>query len=70
MKVLLRNVQNGSFYSRHGIWTENPSDAWDFEQTDRALNAVSEFGLGGTEVLIRFENPFFEIPLKIVGVGA
>ncbi len=69
MKVLLRNTHDGSFYSRPGVWTDNDIDAWDFEQTDRALDAVTALGLSAMEVLVRFENPFFEIPLKIVGVG-
>ncbi len=69
MKVLLRHHDTGQFYAGPGKWTEDASEAWDFHQTDSAMDAVWEAKLPSVEVLVRFDNPAFEIPLRIVGLG-
>ncbi len=69
MRVLLRNQETGHFYAGPGIWTEKDSEAWDFQKTDSALDAVWEAKLPAVEVLVRFDNPVFEIPLNVVGLG-
>ena len=69
MKILLRNTQTGLFYVGPGQWTKNDPEAYDFEQTDLAMDAVRDGKLESIEVLMRFEDPSFEIPLKIVGCG-
>ena len=69
MRVLLRNTQTGLFYAGPDQWTEDHSGAVDFEATDRALDRVSEAKLQTVEVLMRFEDPHFEIPLAISGLG-
>jgi hypothetical protein len=69
MRVLLRNTQTGLFYAGAGEWTEERTQAQDFEATDRALDTVSEAKLQAVEVLMHFEDPYFEIPMAIVGVG-
>lgn len=69
MKILLRNTQTGLFYVGPNQWTNNDPEAFDFEQTDLALDAVRDGKLQGIEVLMKFEDPAFEIPLHIVGYG-
>lgn len=67
MKVLLRNTRTGMFYAGPDQWADDPTQALDFEMTDRALDAVRDAGLNSMEVLMRFEDPIFEIPLSVVG---
>ncbi len=69
MKVLLRNLETGLFYAGPDRWTKDYSEALDFQQTELAIDRVSEARLPGMEVLIHFEDPVFEIPLQIVGAG-
>ena len=69
MKVLLRNVETGLYYAGPGTWTGDHSEARDFEQTNLALDHVSETGLRGMELLMRFDSPSLDIPLTIVGLG-
>lgn len=69
MKVLLRHPETGLFYAGPNQWTGNDSEAVDFEATDRAVDEVWQSKLENIEVLMRFDNPTFEIPLTIVGFG-
>lgn len=69
MKILLRNTQTGLFYVGPDQWTKYDPEAFNFEQTDLALDAVREGKLKGIEVLVKFEDPAFEIPLSIVDAG-
>lgn len=69
MKILLRNTQTGLLYAGPDQWTGNDPEAFNFEQTDLALDAVRDAKLKGVEVLMRFENPSYEIPLTIVDAG-
>jgi len=66
MKVLLRDTQTGRFYAGPEKWTADDSEALDFEETDLALDAVCDSKLHKIEVLMRFEDPVFEIPLKVI----
>ena len=69
MKILLRNIQTGLFYVGPDRWTQFDPEAFDFEQTDLALDAVRDRNLKSIEVLVKFEDPAFEIPLTIVDAG-
>jgi len=69
MRVLLRHHETGQFYAGPGRWTDDDSQAWDFQKTDSALDAIWESKLPASEVLVRFDDPVFEIPLKVVGLG-
>lgn len=69
MKILLRSTQTGLFYAGPDQWTKNDPEAFDFEQTDLALDAVRDAKLKGIEVLVKFEDPALEIPLTIVDAG-
>lgn len=69
MKVLLRDPETGLFYAGPEQWTGNHEEALDFEVTDRAMDQVWEAKLQRIEVLMKFDNPSFEIPLTVVGLG-
>ena len=69
MKILLRNTQTGLFYVGPDRWTKFDPEAFDFEQTDLALDAVRISKLKSIEVLVKFDDPAFEIPLTIVDAG-
>lgn len=69
MKILLRSTQTGLFYAGPDRWTKFDPEAFNFEQTDLALDAVRDGNLKGIEVLVKFEDPSFEIPLTIVDAG-
>ena len=66
MKIFWRDTATGRFYAGPERWTEDDAEAFDFGETDLALGAVEEGGLRRIEVLMRFEDPAFEIPLKVV----
>jgi hypothetical protein len=70
MKVFLRNTQTGLFYAGPDQWTDEHSQAVEFEGPSFALDRVSESKLEAVEVIIHFEESVFDIPLKIVGLGA
>ena len=69
MKILLRSVQTGLFYAGPDQWTKNGPEAFDFQKTDLALDAVRDAKLKSIELLMRFDNPDFEIPLTVVDPG-
>ena len=69
MRVLLRNVQTGQFYVGPEQWSETDAEAMDFGDTELALDCVWENHLTGMEVVMRFDEPFFEIPLRVVASG-
>ncbi len=69
MKVLLRNLETGLLYAGPEQWTTDYAQAKDFQETDRAIDTVSKAKLAAVELLMHFEDPFFEIPLQIVGLG-
>ena len=57
MKIVLRNTQTGLFYVGPDRWTENDPEAFDFGETDLALDAVRDGKLQSIEVLMKFEDP-------------
>ena len=68
MRVFLRHHETGLFYAGPGKWTEDHSEAWDFQRTESAMDAAWEAHLPAI-VLLRFDNPLLEIPLTIIGYG-
>ena len=69
MKVFLRNTQTGLFYAGPDRWTIEPTEAFDFEGPNLALDMVSQSKLQTVEVIVHFEESVFNVPLKIVGTG-
>jgi hypothetical protein len=69
MRVFLRNTRTGLLYAGPESWTDQQAEALDFERADRAIDAAASARLNSMEVLMAFDEPSFEIPLKIVGFG-
>ena len=69
MKVLLRNMQTGLFYAGPDQWTQEHSQAIEFEGPNYALDRVTQSRLDGMEIIIHFEDTAFDMPLKIIGLG-
>jgi len=69
MKIFLRSTHTGLLYAGPDKWTDDHAEAHDFEETNSALDTVSEGKLQKMEVLVRFEEPEFEIPLKVISAG-
>ena len=65
MKIFLRDAETGRFYTGPQKWTADDAEAFDFQETDLALDAIEEGKLRRIEVLMRFDDPAFEIPLKV-----
>jgi hypothetical protein len=69
MKVLLRNLESGLFYAGSDQWTEEHSEAMDFERPDVALDCVGQAKLVKVEVVMHFEEPAFDVPMTIISAG-
>ena len=69
MKVLLRNVVTGLFYAGHARWTEAHAEALDFQRPDLALDCVGQCQLSNMELVMHFEEPALDVPLRIVSAG-
>lgn len=54
MRVLLRDLQSGSYFQAVGQWTEMPDQAWDFEQVEHAKRSVSKVDRHQVEVVLSF----------------
>jgi hypothetical protein len=65
MRILLRQVRTGLLYAGPEKWTLDHSEARNFERPDAAMDAVTQSGLPGMEVLMHFENPRCDVPLTI-----
>jgi hypothetical protein len=66
MKILLRDSCKGLFYAGQDRWTEDHSEAAEFEDTNQAIEEAWVKCLDDMEIVMRFEDPFLEIPLSIV----
>ena len=51
------------------VSAEADGEALDFGDTELALDCIWEKQLPGMEVVMRFDEPFFEIPLRVVDCG-
>jgi hypothetical protein len=65
MKTILRNLRNGTYFQGIEDWTTNPSQAFDFKGTDRAIRFVRDAGLKHMEVVFAFEDPQYDVHLPI-----
>jgi hypothetical protein len=70
MKVFLRNTRTGLLYAGPDQWTNEHSQALEFEGPSFALDRVTQAKLEAVEVVIHFEKSPFDVPLKIVGLGS
>ena len=66
MKILLRDLGTGLFYVGPDQWSEDADSAQDFQSPDMALDQVSSAKLGKVELVMRFEDASFDVPVTIV----
>jgi hypothetical protein len=66
MRILLRDSHNGLFYAGPERWTEDHSKAAEFEDTSKAIDEAWGTCTSEMEIVMRFDDPFLEIPLSIV----
>ncbi len=66
MKVLLRNSDNGLYFSGPSEWAEQPAQAVDFLGTAQALQAAQQFCLKNVQVVLSFGVPQEDIVLPLV----
>jgi hypothetical protein len=66
MRILLRDSRNGLFYAGCESWTDDHLQAAEFPDTSQAMDEAWEKCLNDIEIVMRFEDPFLEIPLSIV----
>ncbi len=69
MRVLLHNTRTGLFYAGPKDWTDDASQAVDFKRPDLALDLVSEAKLDAMELVMRFDDSAFNVPITIVSTG-
>ncbi len=65
MKVLLRNTLTNQFYQGADQWTPDEELALDLKQTSRAVELIFDAGLENVEVLLRYEDPNYNITLPV-----
>ena len=66
MKILLRDLGTGLFYAGPDQWSEDADTAQDFETPDIALDQISSADLGKVELVMRFDDASFNVPVTIV----
>ena len=66
MKILLRDLGTGLFYVGPDQWSEDADTAQDFQSPDLALDQVHSSNLGKVELVMRFEDAAFDVPVTIV----
>ena len=66
MKILLRDLGTGMFYVGPDEWSEDAESAQDFESPDMALDRVSAANLGKVELVMRFDDASFDVPVTII----
>jgi hypothetical protein len=66
MKILLRDLGTGLFYVGPDQWSEDAATAQDFESPDVALDRVSSANLDKVELVMRFDDASFDVPVTII----
>jgi hypothetical protein len=65
MKVLLRKISNSHYYVGTNRWTNDPKQARDFDQVDRAIQFHQDEKLTGVEVVLTYDDPFCDLVLPL-----
>jgi len=56
MRVLLRNLETGTFFKTQTDWTTNADQAFDFQHHDLAVSVARELGLRNLELYVTTED--------------
>ena len=57
MKILLQNLRTKLYCDLLGVWTDNPSLAYDFRHSNRAVDYARLKGLADVQLVVNFEDP-------------
>ena len=57
MKILLQNLRTKLYFNLLGVWTENPSLAYDFRHSSRAVDYARLNGLTDVQLVVTFADP-------------
>jgi len=65
MRILLRNLETGAFFRGQNDWTTNPMQAWDFQDSDRAVAVARHLPTKNLEIHLASDHgkPIFGTPL-------
>jgi len=73
MKILLQHARTQLYLRSLGNWTADPSRAYDFQHSQRAIDFARTHTLTGVEVVVQFDGADLEevlpVPLHLVGLN-
>lgn len=66
MKLMLQRIQNKQFFRYGGVWTADPSQAYDFHQMQHLVETVEMHNLHEVQAVLKIDDrhPFEIIPLE------
>ena len=56
MRILLQHARTGLYLCESGDWTRDPEEAQDFEHTQRLIDHVSQTGMRGVHISVKFRD--------------
>jgi len=65
MRVILRDVKSGEYYKGGKRWTHDLGAAKDYRSTTRAIEAAVRVERGSLEIVLAFDDPYFNMSLPI-----
>ncbi len=65
MRVLLRHIKTGLLFREPDQWTADFTQAQNFRHSAEAMDYARDHGLKEVEVLLSFEDPQFNVPLRL-----
>lgn len=60
MKILLQHERTGLYLCESGDWTRDPDGAQDFNHTQKVIEFVSQFGMRGVRICVKFRDSAFD----------
>jgi hypothetical protein len=72
MKLMLQSTQNKLFFRYGGVWTADPSQAFDFHQMQNLIEMVEMQSLHDVQAVLKIDDrhPFEIVPLENLPVAA
>jgi hypothetical protein len=74
MKILVQNIHSKFYFCLLDIWTENSRAAFDFRNSEQALEFVRKRNMKDVQLVVKFEDPQWDeivpLPLFVAMLGA
>ncbi len=64
MKIVIQNRRTRDYIGNSGAWTSKREHAFDFEKTMFAFQFCKDRHLEDVEIVLKFENQQYDIPLS------